>query len=115
MEQKRILIKTFCFKKNLVCAQEYQKKKEKTKMKASRSIVFGDPTLHHGVTERLQCPYGSHITNIRGHYGLIGPYRNKETILDVCITCSDGTEVQASFPEPLLTHDKVSKKKRKNI
>lgn len=76
-------------------------------MKASRSVVFGDPNINHGVTERLQCPYGSHITNVRGHYGLIGPYRNKETILDVCVTCSDGTEIQTAFPEPLLTHDKV--------
>lgn len=76
-------------------------------MKASRSITFGDGNSNQGELDRLQCPYGAYITSVYGHYGMIGPYRNKETILDVCVQCSDGTRLQTNYPDHLLTHDKA--------
>src|SRR5579863_2172947 len=84
--------------------------KQKQKMKAlkvSRSIPFGEPNVNRGSIERLQCPPGTHVTRISGHYGMVGMFRTKETLLDVCLQCSDGSQHETVFPQPFETRDKV--------
>jgi hypothetical protein len=51
-------------------------------------VIIGNT---QGETHRLQCPGSAFVTRIYGQHGLIGSYRTKPEIYQLCFECSDGS------------------------